>query len=373
MFTKRVARIALLTFSIVCLPNPQVKIFSSAHAQTMSTATIDYQLDKAERQFDNGEFERARSTLTPILNSTSSLSQSQKVKLYILKSRVEFAFEGDKALQPWIEKLYDADPNVKLDPMKDPPAAHAVLKNLKNSKRVIPQPTQNKELPIAVETSEYNVREISRYWVKLLPFGIGHFDAEQYVNGSLFLASEVSLILTAAEISKQENRTSHYCSYSYCYAEDVDTFGRDGDNFYSGVFGTFGFLGLWGHEVRHLLPTLQKINWETTEWVRYSLSFVPFGVGQLKNNEVTKAIVFGSTQTALLGISVLGPSQNSRNFFATAFFVSMLYTAYDGWANHSWQTRGPEHFTKSKFTLLSAPVFTTSKSIGIETSLNWAF
>lgn len=358
--------------------------FASLAAQGASTGRVAQvetsaatELARAERLYDSGEYEKARDTLDKLVKRESLITQAERSKLYQLRARVEYAFSGESGLRLWLAKLVDNDSSYELDPIQDPPAAHNILKEIKEKRGVAnakPPPTFETRSP-ARELREHEEpwRAEAKYWVRLLPFGIGHFETGDYVSGGAFLGSEVAVLVAAASTADDEFNARERDSKWWRAPSTTDSLDRTGAQYYSSVLGTFGFLGLWSHEVVHLLPEITATHKERGEWIRYGLSFAPFGAAQLKNGQVGKAIGLGVVQTALLTGGVVARTQQVRDTMVSLFFVSMIYGGLDGWLNHEWDATSVGQHSRYQLRFAATPIIAEQRRAGVVTNVELRF
>lgn len=348
-------------------------------AQSKIGGEAQRNLQQAEKLFARGRFDEANRLVMALIGTPSGLLGPELSRALLLKARLENAFGRDRQMLVWLEKLYAHDPMARLDPLLDPPHAFDHLRTLRKSGTLLsgqkaqpavksPLGTQGKvpagqtptaqipagqtpagdgqnselsepsdESPSGLKAMEdallkqdAYLRQESRFWVGLLPFGIGHFDAEQYSQGLLYLGGEVSVLLAATEMGQRETRAARQTLSD----RSARVSNRDTAN--GSFIATFGFLGLWGHEVVDMVPELARRDPSKTEWLRYGLSFFPFGVGQLKNGDSSKALAIAGVESVLMTLSVLAPRDDHRGIATALFYVSLFYGAYDGWANHVW-------------------------------------
>lgn len=257
-------------------------------------------LKESETLFSSGDFDASAKKVNELLLDEERLKGADRAKLFLMKARLELAFGRKHDVKLWLEKAYQADATLALDPVLDPPALQAILTELKRApKPVAPPPAADAEPTHAAMSVAAG----------LLPFGFGHDLAGRYRDGALFLSSELLVLLAANTLPSsdepEDRRTQHP------RAREI-------------IGGTF-FLGLYGYEVGDRLNDVAGI--------RTFLDFFPLGAPQAKNGEPAKALAFAAAQSMLVTAGALAPRPAQRNMALGAAAVAWAYGVIDGFVN----------------------------------------
>lgn len=341
-----IEQLGMKTLLILCALWLAFPVHSEAAASpveaTQVAAPQGGRLERAETLFAKGEFAEAESLANGILVEDSLKDLAERTRLYLLKSRIEHAFGRVDGVRLWLQRLHAINPEARLDSFQDPPLSFAIWKELTAANPPPPPPAvpapepADSSLPQRIAEADNSLREHSVFWASLLPFGIGHFSNGQYVEGSAFLGGQVLLVFSLQGVlATYQAKAGRENGWT---VETIDRLGR------LEVLGWLAFLGLWGHELNHLTPVLERKHPDETPWVRYVISFAPFGVGQMKNGEPAKAAIFAGAETAFALLSILSSNSRFRTLGSSFFWGSLIYGAYDGWANHRWKP-AEEHRT----------------------------
>lgn len=86
---------------------------AQAHAATLA---------EVETLYAAGDYQATARTVNEILVKDAGLSKGLRAKVYLMKARVELAFGRPIESRLWLEKAHRDDPELTLDPVKDPPA-----------------------------------------------------------------------------------------------------------------------------------------------------------------------------------------------------------------------------------------------------------
>ena len=182
-------------FILLCLLSISAK---SLHAET-DTSQI---LSKAEQLFDRGDYEKSSTTLLKlgsekIIEKNKEHWSATDIERYcLLKARLSYAFGNSSDMKMWLQKLYNQNPNTKLDPFKDPPQSHEIWTSFSEEDAQKANASENtstattevktedkkdmkdeKNLGDQFRSLDDKLRQKSRFWIGLAPLGIGHFDA----------------------------------------------------------------------------------------------------------------------------------------------------------------------------------------------------
>lgn len=316
-----------------------------AASRSPSNADVQLLLAEAEALFDQGEFRRALD-LVGNFDAIRLAKQDPALgaRVALLKTRLAHAFGDEVEMMKGLDELMAIAPQSRLDPLKDPPTAQAYWRRLQEKARLeAPSPRVPEDpaqAPLEIDNApavtpgllpgEPELKRESRFWVGLLPFGIGHFDSGSYAKGALFLGGETAILLAVSDQGQEETRAARERIGRGNGGDDRETLEVN-----TTLLGVFGLLGFYGHELVDSLPELARRDRRKTEWTRYGLSFFPFGAAQLKNGDKQRALGFAVAQTTLLSVALLAPRANYRLVTGSLFSLSLLYGAYDGWARHA--------------------------------------
>jgi hypothetical protein len=289
---------ALLTSWLMLAAVPAFSVEDDAPLSLPASASEI--LDLAEASWNKGAFKLASRQTAALLLDDSRLSQSELIRLYLLKARLEISFGHEEDVRFWLEKVARINTKVVLDPVKDPPVLHQQWSEVSAARSTTPQNTlQDKTRPRPVILA-------------VLPFGLGHFDAGRVKDGFLFL----SLSLLNVSASRE--------------------------------FTGISAAGIWGWELLSIMPDLYSRNRPVAENVYKGLSFAPFGAAQFKNGDTVKGMVLGTFQVLTLTAATITTDRRQRNNALGALGISWIYGSIDSWAGHrAWTapkiTGGPQH------------------------------
>ena len=243
-------------------------------------------LDLAEASWNKGAFKMASRQAAALLLDDSRLSQSELVRLYLLKARLEISFGHDEDVRFWLEKVARINTKVVLDPVKDPPLLHEQWAEATAARFATPQTTmQDKTRPRPVVLA-------------VLPFGIGHFDAGRVKDGFLFLSLSLLNVSTTRS------------------------------------FTGISAAGIWGWELLSIMPDLYSRNRPVAENVYRGLSFAPFGAAQFKNGDTVKGLALGTFQILTLTAATITTDERQRRSALGVLGASWIYGTIDSWSGH---------------------------------------
>lgn len=302
----------------------------------------DASLPEIEASFAAGDFEATARRVNELLIRDFELPPERRAAVYLMKARLELAFDRPAELRLWLTKAYQTDPSLALDPVKDPPKLIAVYDEIRGApKRVGGKGDAANKETVAL-------KEGDAFWVGLMPFGIGHFDADKPKDGGLFLSAELLSLLATATLP--EPKSGGHRSHRF-------------------VFGTMTFAGIYGYELLDMTSVLASRDPASTSRLRYALSYFPFGVAQAKNREPLKAWSLAVSQAALLTTATLASEHHQRRSALGLFALSMAYGIYDGLTHHRDALASTfEERTGLAFQL--APII-QGKGSGIVTQMIW--
>jgi len=263
----------------------------SARGQSDS---VEQRLGAIERLYAFGAFEEAAQEANRLLERDEDLDRSTRSRLYLMKARIEVAFGRSGDIGLWLAKAKRLQPDLAPDPVKDPPPMIEGWEALQTRAQGL--------------SSEGGGR--ARFLIRLLPFGIGHFDAGRQRDGGFFWATESLLLMSAAMLGGQP-------------IQDSARRAR--------VLASLGFLGIYGYELydRSDAITSQYASWSLG--FRDGLRLLPFGVGQAVNNETLKAAGFLSVQSLLLVVATTLESPSGRRVALSGFGAVWAYSVLDAW------------------------------------------
>ena len=272
-------------------------------------------LKEVEALFAAGDFESASRGINDILIQDQSLPAEGRARVFLMKARLELAYGRLSEIRLWLAKAHAVSPNLTLDPVKDPPQLVATWEELKH------------EGGAATVESKPMGGGVGNFYIGLLPLGVGHFDAGRFKDGLLFTTSEALFLLASSLVESKANQR---------------------------VLGGMSFLGAYGYELFDLIPNQVARDAEAAQTLRYSLSFLPFGVAQAKNGEFIKAFGIATAQSVLLTVGVMSPGESQRNVALGLFAASWSYGILDGIANHQDKVAGLDG--ESPFSVSFTPV-----------------
>ncbi len=362
-----------------------------AFERSFAVDAVGSTLDHAEKLFEEGEYEKAEKSLSALgkgpelEGSLESWYTSDVRRYFLLRARLAYAFGREGEMKQALTRLFEEAPDTSLDPLKDPPQAHTIwrslqkdrvpsgkkdaasrttIQNQENKNQHPDKPAINDEKPLTEKFRSLDdaLRQKSRFWIGLAPFGIGHFDDNKDRLGFVYLSSEVGLMILSAEIARKEESIVRK-NLPKILSEDAESPEKNGDvSLNSEIAVPLGFIGLWGYEVNDLMPELYKRDPEKAAWMRYAQSFFPFGVGQKKNGDQAKAIGVAVAESLFLSIGIFSGNEKTRELAMRFFWVTFVYGAYDGWANHKWQYTPPTAASNFNFSVVPVLVQDTTSS-----------
>jgi hypothetical protein len=377
-------------------PTPTSVPSASAPVQAISPRALLDRLVKAERAFDVGEFLTAESAARSCVEQRESFVPVDRDRLYLLQARLAFAFKRPEDVERWLRDLYRNNSKAELSALVDPPQMFAVWKKIGDEEqaklaassasqsapqasttqsggasapvastsaaRTAPSPgqsgTEGKEGADQPKPNVWNravdsyvkaepqMKQGVRPVIALLPFGVGHFTYGKVWQGATFMVGETAFVLLVSGLADATNDRRDFTdsvsfasgrNESYQSGNDYEDTSRYSDqaSAYT-LFGLTGFAALWGVEIYNLLPEIAKDSPSTAKWSRFGLSFVPFGLAQLKNGEPVKAIGLAGSQALFLLLAGALPHENQRSLAQVMFLGSVVFGMVDGWLNHDW-------------------------------------
>lgn len=351
-----------VTLALLCTPTmllaSEAKPVQNSSAKDKPLAA----LAEAEKSFDLGQFHLAEQQADACLKQLTAYSATEKGRLFLLKSRLSFAFQRKAEMESWLKESFQADNEVKVSRLKDPPELISFLEKLQSdeNKKITATPAsgldQTASAPRASAPQkpfDADLKSGARFVVGLLPFGVGHFVNNQVWPGASFMLAQSSLLMLGSGLAETTIKRA---------SDDNSPFNRNEADYarfsdqataYT-LLGVGGFFGLWGFEVLHILPTLAQDNPTGAQWARFATSFAPFGVAQIKNGERSKALGLAAAEALFLLLSGSLPLQGQRSLALTFFAGSIVFGMVDGWLNHDWRV-DPSEATVWNMMLLPKP------------------
>lgn len=283
------------------------------------------QLERAEASYLKGDYDRALKAART-LEASGRAPAALRPRLYLLLARLAAVYEDEANVRRWLKALYAVEPQTQLDVYNDPPMLFNTWQAMIAAAPKPPPPSGSPSPaasaapppPSAAGTASaakakpaVNPRAHSIGWVSYLPFGIGHFDEDQYQTGLAFLALDLGAVYGSIAMAGTA---------------------QGGDQTPRLLVGPAAVFGLYGYELLDLLPTLSGRNAESGESLRDALPFFPLGVGQAANGEIGKAIGFGVVQAGFLAEAVTTDDDGLRRLSTAGFVAAYAYGCYDAWS-----------------------------------------
>lgn len=281
-----------------------------------SASETDAAIRVVENLYGRGAFDEASRRLNDLLVIEVQLGPKDQGRIYLLKARLEFAFNRKDEVKLWLGRAHAADPDLALDPVRDPPPLIAQWEHLKSPAAMA------RSVDPGTATSASAIDGPSSFAMALLPFGIGHFDAGRARDGALFLTTEALIGVGAHSLSGFEG-TSEGSSERQEAAHA------------RAIVGGAGLIGAYGFELVSILPDLTKVSPDSAARLSKHLSLAPFGAAQAKNGNYVRAGVVASLQTGMLLTAGMAPTDGQRRTALGAFTLTWIYAAYDGYRHHN--------------------------------------
>ena len=199
-----------LSHSVLTLALLSVALPPCASAQSKvqdKTAQVDARkaLRDARSTFDFGQYRATVNKLTPVITPAVLLAARAEIsEAYTLLGLSHF-FLGEKPLaRRYFERLLEYSPDAELDPVKIPPPAVSFFQDLKErkaaelaQKKAELKRQREEEARRQAEANTRRIRYVYQERSKIaafLPFGIGQFQNQQPVLGTILLGSQVASI-----------------------------------------------------------------------------------------------------------------------------------------------------------------------------------
>jgi hypothetical protein len=254
-----------------------------------------------EQLYAAGDYDGASQQINELLARDGTLPAAERARAYLMKARLELAYGRQAEIHLWLAKACQANPQLTLDPVKDPPSLIAAWRELRKHQTQTAARAEAQESP-------------GRFLAGLLPFGLGHVEAGRPKDGALFLSAESLALLAAATLPRgEDDHADHPRAHR---------------------LGAGLLLGLYGYELVDLLPELTAYEPSWASGLSYGLSFAPFGVAQAKNHEPVKAAALAAVDAVLLTAATMGTDDAQRRAALGLLGVAWVYGIVDGLLNH---------------------------------------
>jgi hypothetical protein len=162
------------------------------------------EFDRGRTAFFRAEYQRAISTLEPLLYPELKLESEEEVVQAHRMLGVSYLFENqpDHARSEF-RKLLELQPDFRFDPLLDPPRVvdffNGVVKEQQDELGDIEVRLKKREAALAAQNSRVIERRIERrsFVLNFVPFGAGQFQNQQKRKGLIFLGIESALLATS--------------------------------------------------------------------------------------------------------------------------------------------------------------------------------
>jgi len=312
-----------LALVLALLATPPV----AAAREGAATERANRVLTVAEDKYLKGDYAQAQSQAKH-LASDRSLPAADKPRLYLLLARLAAVYEDESGVKNWLRKLYQVAPQTQLDVYHDSPllfhnwasiradaAPQSTPKNLPSFKHAGPSAVGQTAAAPSPPPKATKAASRGPAWIRLMPFGIGHFDAARYTNGLAFLGLDIGSLYLTLSLREQATNSSE------AQPPPVQ------------MEGLLLFAGSYAYELIDLMPDIDARDPGLGQSSRAALSFFPFGAGQAKNGQTAKAIGFAVAQAAFLWGGVAAADPTLRHLATGGLLLSYAYGCYDAWAN----------------------------------------
>lgn len=189
---------------IAALPPPAIvpAIVAMAMAAGATDASEEYQ--RGRTAFLRGQYQRAISTLHPLLYPELRLESEEEVIRAHRMLGVSYLFENqpDQARVEF-RKLLELSPDYRFDPLLDPPRVvdffNEIVREQQSELSDIEIRLRKREAEMARRSAQVIERRIERrsFALAFVPFGVGQFQNQQPAKGWLFLGIEGVLATTS--------------------------------------------------------------------------------------------------------------------------------------------------------------------------------
>ncbi|MEE2757591.1 MAG: hypothetical protein VYA30_13125 [Myxococcota bacterium] len=162
-------------------------------------------LRDAKSTFDFGEYQTTIDKLTPAIEPEVLLADRQDlIDAYTLLGLSHYFLGKQGSAQAYFERLIEYHPDAALDPVKTPPPAVSFFQDIRE--RLAKEIAAKKELrrqQLALEEKRRREANTIRYRrdiqirsriAAFLPFGVGQFQNQEPVFGSILLGSQVAAL-----------------------------------------------------------------------------------------------------------------------------------------------------------------------------------
>jgi hypothetical protein len=212
-----IARCALVVLSLT--------VALRAAAQELTPAE---HLAEVEALYKTGDFDAAADRVNAMLRDEATFSGPDRARLYLMKARVELAFDRKDDLSLWLGKAHDADPSLTPDPVLDPPQIHAAWEDVKQlgaktAAPAAPPPEASPEAPenpramLAAQQGTRDQRLLSRT-LSIFPFGVAQAKNEQLGKAFAVATLHTALLAVAALTDNEVVRRNAEVAFAATWA-----------------------------------------------------------------------------------------------------------------------------------------------------------
>jgi hypothetical protein len=287
-------------------------------------------LSRAETMFKDGQYDGARKIIDARYNDLIADS-ALKARTLVLKIRLHFVFNEAEQGKSLVQSMDLNELSSSFDPLSDPPELISIVREetqKKSSAKALEQATKKQEpVPLSAIPSndDSKLRRVARFWLGIMPFGVGHLDTGEYLKAAKYMSIDFGAFYVSSVFRGKENFSAKLTSLS------------ENDR-YPNRISELMFMGTWGYEVLDLMPTLLARDHFRANWTRWWMSFLPLGVAQVKNGEPAKGLGLGFAQVSLAVYAMSAKHDHQRSLTRNVLIGTLVYGAYDGWLNHRWIT-----------------------------------
>ena len=150
----------------------------TAHAE-------DSEIAEASDRYNAGDFEGASRLVNILLVRDQSFSRIKRAELYLMKARIEFAFNRAGESTMWLRKAHVEDATLTLDPVKDPPPLVTTWSEISQ---------ESDELPIAAPAEQLGSMKVTPF----VPFGVPQLQLHEPYKALTLAAVHASLLAGTA-------------------------------------------------------------------------------------------------------------------------------------------------------------------------------
>jgi len=173
--------------------------------QTGNLLDAKRRLRDARSTFDFGEYQTTVDKLTPAIEPNVLLADRQDlIEAYTILGLSNYFLGKKGSAQAYFERLIEYHPDAALDPVKTPPPAVSFFQDIRE--RLAKEIAAKKELrrqQLALEEKRRREANTIRYRRDIqirsriaasLPFGVGQFQNQEPILGSLLLGSQIATL-----------------------------------------------------------------------------------------------------------------------------------------------------------------------------------